>query len=527
MFWLLALALLVLTRLPVAAHYLSVDNVNLAFALQHFDPRMHQPQPPGYPFFVGFARFVNFFLRSAESTFLVSSIFVSALCLPLIGALGKRMFDRWVGQAAALLLLVNPVFWQSGLDGPLRPNLALFSILTAYCAWRTWNGDKTYIFWGACALGVGSGFRPDLLIYLTPVWLFSAWVGSRSIKAIGLGCVVLCAWVGLWVGILAYAVGGVSELMHLTTQYLAEQSSQNGSVVFGASIGAWFRQLNRLIIWNGLAIIGWIWAAPFVIFSGRRMSVLSPQSAFIVVWLAPGLMTQALIHVAAPGHTLFSIPALCLIGGYVLWIAGQRRQITDVAVAVALVINLMLFLNYVPLPPADSVSTGSLWQSAKNVALFGTFEASVGEVRYEDDSVRVSLKELAEFTKTADRPTIVVCEDVVPKQDWFMVWPIARYYLPERELWVVSPQDNGAARLIRGEHTAAIKTGSPVIVRVPKPVRILWLMERGGALHQALEKAVPLHGGTKVFYTDVNDNMDSFQVLNLLFRPGRGETGQQ
>ena len=131
-FWIAMAALLLLTRIPAAAQYLSIDNVNLAFSLENFDPRIHQPQPPGYPFFVGVARVFNFIFRDAGTTFEFVSILVSGLCVPVIFALGRRMFSSWAGRGAAFLLLVNPVFWQSGLDGPLRPNLALFSLLTAY-----------------------------------------------------------------------------------------------------------------------------------------------------------------------------------------------------------------------------------------------------------------------------------------------------------------------------------------------------------------------------------------------------------
>src|SRR5205809_2106920 len=91
-FAILILALLLLTRIPAMATYLSIDNVNLAFSLEKFDPRIHQPQPPGYPFFVFFARIVNFFFRDAERTFVVVSLLVSAACLPVARALGRRMF---------------------------------------------------------------------------------------------------------------------------------------------------------------------------------------------------------------------------------------------------------------------------------------------------------------------------------------------------------------------------------------------------------------------------------------------------
>src|SRR5205823_14551672 len=67
LFWIVLFGLLLLTRVPAMANYFSIDNVNLAFSLEKFDPRIHQPQPPGYPFFVFFARIVNVIFRNAAS----------------------------------------------------------------------------------------------------------------------------------------------------------------------------------------------------------------------------------------------------------------------------------------------------------------------------------------------------------------------------------------------------------------------------------------------------------------------------
>src|SRR5215467_2435755 len=172
-FWIVVLALLLLTRLPAMARYLSIDNVNLAFSLEKFDPRIHQPQPPGYPFFVLFARIVNVIFRDAERTFVAISLIVSALCLPVAYGLGKRMFSEWAGGAAVFLLLVNPVFWQSELDGPLRPHLALFSLLTAYCCWRCWHRDNPSALSSALALSQRRRLLADVIAFLFALWFRS------------------------------------------------------------------------------------------------------------------------------------------------------------------------------------------------------------------------------------------------------------------------------------------------------------------------------------------------------------------
>src|SRR5262249_33043344 len=153
----------------------------------------------------------------------------------------------------------------------------------------------------------------------------------------------------------------------------------------------------------------------------------------------------------------------------------------EVALIVAISINLLLFLNYFPLPAANAA--GGTGTSLKNAIAFGTFETSLGQMRYVDDSVRTSLEDIDEFTRSADRPSIIVSEDVVP-MDWYMVWQVARYYLPQSEIWVTGGAKSNRAFMVRRQEMSPVLTGKQIVIRVPRPVRIIWLIDHDGPFHQ-------------------------------------------
>jgi 4-amino-4-deoxy-L-arabinose transferase-like glycosyltransferase len=520
-YWLVVCALLLLTQVVAAAEFLTVDNVNLAFALEWFDPLNHQPQPPGYPLFVLFARVAKFFIGSVEQTFLFITLLAAGLCLPVMAALGRRMFSDWSGKAAVLLLLVNPVFWQSGATSPLRPFLALFSLLTAYCAWRCWHGEARYALWGAVSVGIGAGFRPELLPFLFPIWFVSACVGTRSIKTVVGGAALLGAVVTVWTAGLVMAVGGVQELARLLGDYIILQS-RTQSVLMGATLRGWLRQFGRVASWNGTAVFWWIWALPFVFRRGRR--VLEGSTAlFVAIWILPGLVMQILVHGDNPGHTLFSVPALCLLGAHVLMTAGKRIgseldsfQMREALFAGALVLNVMLFLNFFPMPKGQANESGR--PSPLNTMAFAVNEASLGAIRAMDDIAFATLEELRKFTP-AGRPSIIVSNDHA-KKNWFLNWRILRYYEPTREIWsVVDEVSPRTALRVKRYGSLESAAGDPVPVSVPKGGRILWVLEPEGAFDDELRENVSVFGGRYVVYSDLPDDAVPFKVAGFEFRP--------
>src|SRR5262249_38786634 len=151
-----------------------------------------------------------------------------------------------------------------------------------YCCWRCWNGEKKFALWGAVVLGIGSGFRPDLIAFLFPMWLMSSWVGTKSWRTVLSGCALLSAIALVWTFAVVIAMRGASlkedlqVFTKLMLDYAVDQSKPE-SVVFGSSVLAWLRQINRLVIWNGLAIVTWIFSVPFYLWRRDRVPLASAQ----------------------------------------------------------------------------------------------------------------------------------------------------------------------------------------------------------------------------------------------------------
>jgi hypothetical protein len=505
--------LLLATRIPMMANYFSIDNVNLAFSLEKFDPRIHQPQPPGYPLFVAAARLVNFAYHDAWRTFAALSILVSALSLWLAFLLGRRMFSTWAGAAGACLLLVNPVFWHAGLDGPLRPNLALFSLLTAYCCWRCWNGEKRFALWGAIALGIGGGFRPDILVYMFPLWLISSCIGTRSRRAVLSAGAVLIAIVAVWTIATAIAMGGFREYFAFMFNY-ADYWSSVSSAAPGTSLLGWLRQKNRLFIYNALGVVGWIWAVPVYYFRKEKLPLGSMRLAFFMLWIVPGVILQLSVHFSEPGHTLFSVTALCLIGGCMLASAPGR----NVAAGAALVLNVMVFFNCFELKAAPAQKSGP---SLINAMRVGAYESSIKSIRYMDAVTRDALAEINKYIPSEGPSVIITTDSFVDR--WFMNWRIGRYYLPNREFWVLcqTPGNKHVEEIIRDKQLAF--SLSPLKIPIFQKGRVLWLLEPDGPIYKELAKSVKLEGGKYVHYVDVGPDSPSIVIDGYEIVPSQAD----
>jgi len=576
---LLLAALVAATRIPLAPRYLfHFDNVNLALALDDFDPRKHQPQPPGYPLFVAQARLLRLLFLTPERTFLACNLLAGVAAPLLLFLLGARMYSRWAGVAAALLLALNPVFWRSTLTSPLRPYLAVITTLVAYLCYRaisrggagpaqdgaqqapalqaTPDTSARFAYYAAIALGLGAGWRPAQMVLLFPLWLLCAWCALRSMRRIALGMALAAAAVLTWLVPLAVASGGVASFGNMLASYLGEQA-EGSSPVYGSGFWGWWKMITQAFVWHALAVVGWFWAALFVLWdryfrrtedqvgAGLRArpdvgadqcvrpaqgpASVIPNWLFLLAWVGPATTFFILIHVASPGHTLAVLPALCLLGGVYL-----ERGACSVAsflpynyapralfLAVALAVNAWFFLHPFRIPHERPHIRGGLPLVVEQFRFWGYFalrDASYISVRAEN----LTTGDRIRFLHSLGPPGQVV----IVWQDDAVTWRKIAYYFSDYPVWVMGgiagPEPSPMPRpwLWKGNRIISAPRGdSADPLRLPATGRVAWLLHLHSRFPAQLRaQGVPLQQfGTK-YLTDLAAAPAQFRAGPFLFQ---------
>src|SRR5580765_621608 len=151
----------------------NIDSVNFALAIRHFDPRVHQPHPPGYFLYISLARLVNLLAHNANLALVLISIAASCGAIGLIYLLAFEWFGLTEARFASLIFLFSPLGWFYGTVALTYIVEAFFSALVGYLCWRALGGSLRAVFASAIALGASAGIRPSSFLFLAPLFFFS------------------------------------------------------------------------------------------------------------------------------------------------------------------------------------------------------------------------------------------------------------------------------------------------------------------------------------------------------------------
>src|SRR5271170_2141185 len=170
-----------LTRWVFRSRYLyDLDSVNFALGMGRFDPRVHQPHPPGYFLYICLGRLLNNFLHDANLALVLLSIAASCGAVAVIYRMALEWFGPGAARFAGGLFLFCPLAWFHGTVALTYSVEAFFSALLGYLCWRVACGTLGLIVPAGVVLGLSAGVRQSSVLFLGPLFLFSLRHASRK-----------------------------------------------------------------------------------------------------------------------------------------------------------------------------------------------------------------------------------------------------------------------------------------------------------------------------------------------------------
>jgi 4-amino-4-deoxy-L-arabinose transferase-like glycosyltransferase len=563
--WLFFGIVILVTRYPHAPGQLfTFDDVNLAYATGHFDVRISQPQPPGYPLFVLQMRVLRLFrFRRAESILLALALAGSVVAAGFVASFGRRLFGGWSGFFAGCLLVLHPVFWHSGIASALRIQLAIASVAVAAGCWRAWTGERRWVLWSAVLLAVSAGVRPEIGPVLFPLWAASALRAPVTWKDRVYGVAGMAAVVLLWLLPTMFASGGPAAYWRACSGYLADQGAET-SVLLGADPGKGATTFWRLLVWTCCGVLPWTLAAVLAWTRGRRWGFERDKLSFLALWFLPPFVFSLLVHVQDPGQTLAMAPPIAIAGGYLFeralanldsrisrwqtviligaslataWLLEFRDK-PDVVVwlpLVGLAAGLLLKVDAVPnrgsLPRAVSIALllapvvildpmlfqfeGWYYQARATTGLAGVRDRALAAVNsglaltslsHIKNTLAVddhSLQQVLRLAAERPRRTVVVWEQGL------VTWRKAAYYAPAVPIVVLEHQtlqsgSQPAVSVWNGPRmTHREQSPAPVDAELPAASRIVWLLNPSTDFFRTVSRAFPLTSSGPAWYTDL------------------------
>jgi hypothetical protein len=336
-----------ISRFAFRSHDLyDLDSVNFALGIGRFDPRAHQPHPPGYFLYVCLGRLVNTLVHDANLALVLLSIAAGIASVIFIYLLALDWFGPRSAGFAGLIFLFSPLSWFHGTVALTYSVEAFFSALLGYLCWRIDRGEGNFILPAAILLGISAGVRPSSLLFLGPLFLYS--LRHAAVKRILLGGTALALTLVAWFLPMIWASGGFDAY-------------------FGALVSLWRLVPSRDTVFNSspatsmarACVIVFICflcfgAATLVPLGARRRSIPADtgKKIFTAVWMAPALcfFTFIFLKFVNSGYLLLlAAPASIWLGSWTAeWYehCAWPRPLKRAAIGICAVANVLIFLAF-------------------------------------------------------------------------------------------------------------------------------------------------------------------------------------
>lgn len=336
---------LVVSRFVFRSHLLyDLDSVNFALGIGRFDPRTHQPHPPGYFLYICLGRLLNHIFHNANLALVVLSIAASCGVIILVYIMALEWFGLRAARFAGLLVLCSPLMWFHGIVALTYSVECFFSALLGYLCWRIESGRTKNPALAAIALGVSAGIRQSSMMFLGPLFIYS--LRKVTWKARCISIAILGVTLVAWFVPMILASGGYHNYFDALVS-LWRAVPAKGTIFNSSPVTSLARASNIALIY--LLCFGPAAGVPLRA-QHSFASVDRAKKWFTLVWIAPALcfFTFIFLKFVNSGYLLLVLAPACLWFG--LWaselyeVSTWRRSQKLALIGACAAVNTLIFL---------------------------------------------------------------------------------------------------------------------------------------------------------------------------------------
>jgi hypothetical protein len=322
-FFVVSLGVRIPFRSQIAYHW---DGAQFALAIEKYDIRISQPQPPGYFLYVMLGRLVNCFIGEPHTSLVWMSVAAGALLGAVGFLLASAMFGRPVGIVSAVILTTSPLCWFYSEIALTSIVDALLVTTTVYVAWRSIRSGGAWrdVVWMSILFAAVAGVRQQSGAILAPVWLYGL-VKSSVLRWRKIACGILLSMFlcCLWFVPMVRTTGGLAEYISLLQ---AKSHFDAPKTIWGG--GGMNALLTNVSVmgrtcWVGLLLAAAISMGELVhwVF-GERPDVKqqwyhahAKQLCLLAIWIVPALLFWLSTYVTTPGYVLSFFTGIAIMAG--------------------------------------------------------------------------------------------------------------------------------------------------------------------------------------------------------------------
>ena len=291
-----------------------------------FPTRGGEPYPDKPPVFMWLSALAFTLVGELKLSFLLPSALAAAGTLLLVHDIGRRLWNREVALAAALVLVLTPQFLLQGKAGQIDALVCFWITLGCYGLLRHFftgpHWGWYFTAWAAMALGImskGVGFLPLLMLLPLALWVKNPAAGEAKVWRWRqlLGLPVMLAVLALWLGPMLWQVHshGTADMIAYRDNILFRQTGER-FVNAWHHVKPWHYFFTQAIptVWFPLPVLLLVFFRPLVTLlrEDRRARVL-------LVWVGLVLLFFSLSSGKREVYMFPALPMLALVIG-ALWL---------------------------------------------------------------------------------------------------------------------------------------------------------------------------------------------------------------